>query len=102
MYFLIKIQIERKKGIVYSSFKCWLRNLFSAFNYPSYISPVRSYSKNVKVEDVAVDFDYVKKAISNHNILIIDVREPDEIKEHGKIPNSINIPCKFLYEKVPL
>ncbi|KPJ08854.1 Uncharacterized protein C4H3.07c [Papilio machaon] len=39
-----------------------------------------------------VDYDYVKNATSNKNILIVDVREPDEIKEHGKIPNSINIP----------
>lgn len=36
----------------------------------------------------------MKGAISNNSILIVDVREPDEIKEHGKIPNSINIPCK--------
>lgn len=41
-----------------------------------------------------VDYDFVKNATTNKNILIVDVREPEEVKEHGKIPNSINIPCK--------
>ncbi|XP_047526312.1 thiosulfate:glutathione sulfurtransferase-like [Pieris napi] len=69
------------------------RRSLQSFNYPSLKnSLVRTYSEQVKVEDVAVDFDYVKKAINNRNILIIDVREPNEITEHGKIPNSINIP----------
>ncbi|XP_022117921.1 putative thiosulfate sulfurtransferase, mitochondrial [Pieris rapae] len=64
-----------------------------SFNYPTLKnSLVRTYAEQVKVEDVTVDFEYVNKAINNRNILIIDVREPDEIKEHGKIPNSINIP----------
>lgn len=49
----------------------------------------------MKVEEITVDFDYVKKATNDENIIIIDVREPNEIKEYGKIPNSINIPCKF-------
>ncbi|KPJ02914.1 Uncharacterized protein C4H3.07c [Papilio xuthus] len=39
-----------------------------------------------------VDYEYVKNATTNKNILIVDVREPEEVKEHGKIPNSINIP----------
>nr|XP_053603272.1 uncharacterized protein LOC128671110 isoform X2 [Plodia interpunctella] len=39
-----------------------------------------------------VDFEQVKKATNQKDVLIVDVREPDEIKEHGKIPNSINIP----------
>lgn len=45
-----------------------------------------------------VEYDYVKKATSDDNIYIIDVREPEEVKEHGKIPNSVNIPCKFVIE----
>ncbi|XP_026737468.1 putative thiosulfate sulfurtransferase, mitochondrial [Trichoplusia ni] len=43
-------------------------------------------------EKHSVDYDYVKRAASNASTLIIDVREPDEVKEHGKIPNSVNIP----------
>ncbi|XP_050343958.1 uncharacterized protein LOC126769309 [Nymphalis io] len=49
-------------------------------------------SKQPRIEEVVVDYDYVKKAISNEKILLIDVREPDEVKEFGKIPNSVNIP----------
>lgn len=53
---------------------------------------VRSYSTPVNVEELTVDYNYVKKATTKDSTLIIDVREPDEIKEHGKIPNSVNIP----------
>ncbi|XP_028179460.1 rhodanese domain-containing protein CG4456-like [Ostrinia nubilalis] len=52
----------------------------------------RLYSLQTNPEDMTVDFDYVKKATSDSSILIVDVREPDEVKEHGKIPSSINIP----------
>ncbi|CAB3239113.1 unnamed protein product [Arctia plantaginis] len=45
-----------------------------------------------QAKELTVDFDYVKKATANNETLIIDVREPEEVKEHGKIPNSINIP----------
>lgn len=33
--------------------------------------------------------------LPNHpDILLIDVRDPPEISDTGKIPTSINIPCK--------
>lgn len=54
----------------------------------------RSYSDQTKIEELIVDYAYVKKALSDNNTLLVDVREPEEIKEHGKIPNSVNIPCK--------
>ena len=54
----------------------------------------RFYSHQPSLEELIVDYDYVNKAASDNKSLIIDVREPEEIKEHGKIPNSINIPCK--------
>nr|QGA73365.1 heat shock protein 67B2-like [Spodoptera frugiperda] len=53
---------------------------------------VRSYSVQVNLDELTADYDYVKKATKNTGILIVDVREPDEVKEHGKIPNSVNIP----------
>ncbi|KAL3278981.1 hypothetical protein HHI36_016498 [Cryptolaemus montrouzieri] len=37
-------------------------------------------------------FQDVKSAIKNENILVVDVREPEELKETGEIPGSINIP----------
>ncbi|CAG4918129.1 unnamed protein product [Colias eurytheme] len=52
----------------------------------------RSYSEKAKIEDVIVDYEHVKKATANDRVYIIDVREPDEVKEHGSIPNSVNIP----------
>lgn len=55
----------------------------------------RFYSEQARNEDVIVDYDYVKNATKNKNILVIDVREPNEVKEHGKIPNSVNIPCMY-------
>lgn len=41
-----------------------------------------------------VDYDVVKKMSCNNCGLIIDVRCPQELKETGQIPNSINIPCR--------
>ncbi|XP_013200189.1 rhodanese domain-containing protein CG4456 [Amyelois transitella] len=51
-----------------------------------YTTPAGNFDKMI------VNFEQVKKATTKNDILIVDVREPDEIKEHGKIPNSINIP----------
>ncbi|KAG7299677.1 hypothetical protein JYU34_016674 [Plutella xylostella] len=45
-----------------------------------------------KTELAVVDYEYVKRATSDNSILIVDVREPSEVEELGKIPNSINIP----------
>lgn len=41
-----------------------------------------------------VDYDYVKAMASEPEKCLIDVRNPDELVEVGKIPHSINIPCK--------
>ena len=46
---------------------------------------------------VDVGTDELKNMLSNQNIQLIDVREPYELIEDGRIPNSINIPCKHLY-----
>ncbi|CAG9559870.1 unnamed protein product [Danaus chrysippus] len=45
-----------------------------------------------QTEHMIVEYDHVKKATSDDKVYIIDVREPEEVKEHGKIPNSVNIP----------
>lgn len=55
------------------------------------------YSEKAETEAMSADYDYVKKATADSKVVIVDVREPDEVKEHGKIPNSINIPCKHYY-----
>ena len=44
----------------------------------------------------SMEFEDVKKGLSEKTLVLIDVRNPDELVKHGKIPGSINIPCKFL------
>ena len=43
-----------------------------------------------------MDFEGVKGAISSGGYTLIDVRNPEEVQQHGKIPTGINIPCKFI------
>jgi 3-mercaptopyruvate sulfurtransferase SseA len=49
-----------------------------------------------KMSSVAIaTYEEVKELPKHPEKLLIDVREPAEIAETGKIPTSINIPCKF-------
>lgn len=41
-----------------------------------------------------VTYRELKNLLNSKNIMLIDVRDTWEILEHGKIPGSINIPCK--------
>ena len=41
-----------------------------------------------------MDFEGVKATVESKNALIVDVRNPNELQEHGIIPTSKNIPCK--------
>ena len=43
---------------------------------------------------VKMDFSEVKQGLEAGSILLIDVRNPDEVRNLGKIPGSHNIPCK--------
>lgn len=49
-------------------------------------------------EDRDVDTSEYVQIVSNHkeaaNLKLIDVREPEELVESGKIPGAINIPRK--------
>lgn len=42
-----------------------------------------------------VDYSYVKGMAAQPEKCLVDVRNPDELQEAGKIPYSINIPCKY-------
>ncbi|XP_049869821.1 rhodanese domain-containing protein CG4456-like isoform X2 [Pectinophora gossypiella] len=42
--------------------------------------------------DRVVSYDDMLKVINHPQKVIIDVRNPDEVKSTGKIPSSINIP----------
>ena len=39
-----------------------------------------------------MEFENVKAGLADKTLLLIDVRNPDELEKHGKIPGSINIP----------
>lgn len=40
-----------------------------------------------------VSYEDMLKVIHQPEKVIIDVRNPEEVKSTGKIPSSINIPC---------
>ena len=42
-----------------------------------------------------MDYEDVKKGLEEHTFLLIDVRNPEELQTHGRIPGSFNIPCKY-------
>ena len=44
-----------------------------------------------------MEFENVKSGLSDKSLILIDVRNPDELEKHGKIPGSINIPRKQCY-----
>lgn len=39
-------------------------------------------------------YDEIKDLPNHPEKLLVDVREPNELAETGRIPTSINIPCK--------
>lgn len=41
-----------------------------------------------------VTFEDVENLPNQPETVLVDVRDPPEIKDTGKIPTSINIPCK--------
>nr|AAW26611.1 SJCHGC01785 protein [Schistosoma japonicum] len=43
-------------------------------------------------KSVNIDVKKLKQMMESNNLKLIDVREPYELEEAGKIPNSVNIP----------
>ena len=55
----------------------------------------------METEVPIISTDELKELIDKkEDYILVDVREPDEIKEYGKIPTSINIPLGELKEKL--
>ncbi|XP_075971409.1 rhodanese domain-containing protein CG4456-like [Anticarsia gemmatalis] len=74
-------------------FRSYVTNNVATSSHITSMQGSRLFSQQAPAEEITVDYDYVKrKAAANDGAIIIDVREPEEVKEHGKIPNSINIP----------
>ncbi|XP_018330688.1 rhodanese domain-containing protein CG4456-like isoform X4 [Agrilus planipennis] len=69
------------------------KNYFSArYEVPRKRIQTTGFFRNVSGEQGIATFKEVKEATNNPNIIVIDVREPSELKQTGVIPGSINIP----------
>ena len=55
---------------------------------------IKTMSEDDK-KSLTVDYNDVLKAQNDSSILIIDVREKEEIDETGKLPGSIHVPSMF-------
>ena len=53
-----------------------------------------SCSKGVQGE---ITIHCLKDMLMDRNVQLFDVRQPHEISEMGKIPRSVNIPCKLVF-----
>ena len=71
--------------------------------YNRIISPVygRWWSSSSSIEQdegelpwTDIDTDQLVAMLKEGNIQLIDVRELEELEEHGRIPQSIHVPCE--------
>lgn len=70
--------------------KCrWVQIHF--FNLPE----MRHFSSNASQQEIAY-YEEIKDLPNHKEKLLIDVREPNELIETGKIPTSINMPREFV------
>ncbi|XP_011695310.1 PREDICTED: heat shock protein 67B2-like isoform X2 [Wasmannia auropunctata] len=76
------------------------RTLYSS-NIPYREKGTAALSENGMAEN-KVDYEELLKDQKNPEVLIVDVREPSEIQETGKLPGSINVPMNNLQELVNL
>lgn len=68
---------------------------YRSFRFVSTSSSRSSQTEVMKGEgDHGLNLDYedILKAQKDDSVLIVDVREDDEIKETGKLPGSIHVP----------
>lgn len=59
---------------------------------------VKSFSTDPppKADVPIVGYDEVKDLPNHPEKMLVDVRERNELLEYGRIPTSINVPCKNL------
>ncbi|GFY52429.1 hypothetical protein TNIN_205251 [Trichonephila inaurata madagascariensis] len=73
-----------------------LRNLFTQItnrtNSVQVLCLPRSFSVNMADKLKVIEYENLKDKVLGGEIVLIDVREPAELKDDGKIPNSVNIP----------
>ena len=59
-----------------------------SFDFPKSCSTLPLYSD--------VSYDQLVEILKNKKALVIDVRNPEELKDFGSIPGAVNIPLKKL------
>lgn len=67
---------------------------------PASVLLLRGLSSGVPSTDVT--YEQLKQLLAGRKSLVIDVREPWELREYGSIPGSINVPreCRFFTLKI--
>lgn len=67
-----------------------------------YVSLYRERESNIITAsdngmELNIDYKQLLEAQKDDSVLIVDVREQDEINETGKLPGSIHIPSRNLF-----
>lgn len=75
-------------------------NIFRPSGY--FLLPSNCFSNMGEQPVKSIVFDNLKEKILNKSIILIDVREPNELKDDGKIPHSVNIPLGQIAEAFQL
>lgn len=57
----------------------------------------RIWSCSKEPDKSQIGLECLKDMVVDGDIQLFDVREPHELASGGKIPKSVNIPCKFVY-----
>uniref|UniRef100_UPI00398EA74F thiosulfate sulfurtransferase/rhodanese-like domain-containing protein 3 n=1 Tax=Pristiophorus japonicus TaxID=55135 RepID=UPI00398EA74F len=69
---------------------------------PVYISQPSSYRSVCTASPESVTYQELKQLLKSNKIVVIDVREPWELKETGQIPGSINVPLRQVEQALKL
>ena len=72
---------------IFESFKK-SQQLQFGFDFPKSCSTLPKFSD--------VNYDQLVEILKNKKALVIDVRNPEELKDFGSIPGAVNIPLKKL------
>ena len=56
----------------------------------------RIWSCSKEADQSKVGLECLKDMVIDGDVQLFDVREPHELASLGKIPKSVNIPCKFI------
>nr|CAH8867940.1 unnamed protein product [Trichobilharzia regenti] len=77
----------------------WLLVLVFAVLTAVYINPFGFTSRWYSLDkEVNITVGKLKEMMKNGDLKLIDVREPDELIEAGRIPNAVNIPLGEIEE----